>query len=182
MPSPIAHGLVGLSIHALASRDRVELRDPWRIGVTVGAAVVPDVDLLFRLVDGARHHSNETHSFGFALVAAIAAAAAFGLARWRQPLRFGIVVGLSWASHVFLDLLNLDTHPPIGLMAFWPLSDGYFKSPILLFLDIGRTLDWTAVQHNAAAVAWECVVLVPALLAAWRYRMGHLGRGVWREG
>jgi membrane-bound metal-dependent hydrolase YbcI (DUF457 family) len=182
MPSPIAHGLVGLSVHLLASRDRAELHDPWRIGVTVGASCIPDVDLLFRMVDGVNHHNNETHSFGFALLAAVTAAAVFRLVRWKRPLVLGLVLGLAWASHVLLDLLNLDTHPPIGLMALWPLSDGYYKSPVLLFLDIGRTLDWTAVKHNSVSAAWECVILVPVLLAAWRYRMRHLGRDAWREG
>ncbi|MEE8218280.1 MAG: metal-dependent hydrolase [Vicinamibacteria bacterium] len=182
MPSPIAHGLAGLTIHLLASRDREELRDPWRIGVTVGAALVPDVDLLFRFVDGANHHSNETHSIGFAMLAAVTAAVAFRLVRWRRPVVLALALGLAWVSHVLLDLLNLDTHPPIGVMALWPISDGYFKSPVLLFLDIGRTLDWTAVRHNTVSAAWECVVLVPVLLVAWRYRMRHLGRPQWREG
>jgi len=182
MPSPIAHGLVGLTVHILASKDREELRDPWRIGVTVGAALVPDVDLLFRFVDGANHHNNETHSLGFALLAAVAAALAFRVSGWRRPLVLALAVGLAWSSHVLLDVLNLDTHPPIGLMALWPFSDAYYKSPFLLFLDIGRTLDWTAVKHNTVSAAWECVVLVPALLAAWRYRTRHLEMPPWREG
>jgi hypothetical protein len=38
------------------------------------------------------------------------------------------------------------------------------------------------VKHNSVSAAWECVVLIPALLAAWRYRMRHLGRGAWRDG
>ncbi len=182
MPSPIAHGLVGLTVHVLASRDREELRDPWRIGVIVGAALVPDVDLLFRFVDGANHHNNETHSVGFAMLVAVAAAVAFRLVRWRRPVVLALWLGLAWVSHVLLDLLNLDTHPPIGVMALWPFLDGYFKSPVLLFLDIGRTLDWTAVRHNTVSAAWECVVLGPVLLVAWRYRMRQLGRPRWREG
>lgn len=182
MPSPVAHGLVGLTVHLLASRDREELRDPWRIGVTVGASLIPDVDLLFRLVDGQSHHNTETHSIGFALLAAVTAAAVFRLVKWKRPLALALAVGLAWGSHVLLDCLNLDTHPPIGLMALWPFSDGYYKSPVLLFLDIGRTLDWTAVRHNSVSVAWESVILVPPLLVAWRYRMRHLGRGAWREG
>jgi membrane-bound metal-dependent hydrolase YbcI (DUF457 family) len=166
----------------LASRDREELQDPWRLGVTVGASLIPDVDLLFRVVDGQNHHNGETHSIGFAVLAAVAAAVVFRLLQWKRPLVLALVVGAAWGSHVLLDLLNLDTHPPIGLMAFWPLSEGYFKSPVLLFLDIGRTLDWTAVRHNSVSAAWECVVLVPLLLLVWRYRMRHLGRGPWREG
>jgi membrane-bound metal-dependent hydrolase YbcI (DUF457 family) len=169
-------------VHVLASRNREELRDPWRLGVTLGASLIPDVDLLFRLVDGRNHHNNETHSIGFALLAAVTAAAVLRLIRWKRPLVLALAVGAAWGSHVLLDLLNLDTHPPIGLMALWPLSEGHYKSPVLLFLDIGRTLDWTAVRHNSVSAAWECVLLVPLLLVAWRYRMRHLGRDPWREG
>ena len=77
----------------------------------------PDVDLLFKFVDGANHHSNETHSLGFALLAAVAAALAFRLSGWRRPLILALAVGLAWSSHVLLDVLNLDTHPPIGVLA-----------------------------------------------------------------
>ena len=182
MPSPIAHGLAGLTVHVLASKDRQELLDPWRLGVTVGAALLPDVDLLFKLVDGTNHHNNETHSLGFALLAAGSAALAFRLSGWARPLVLALAVGLAWSTHVVLDLLNLDTHPPIGILALWPLSGAYYKSPFLLFLDIGRTLDWTTVGHNTVSIAWECVILVPVLFVACRYRLRHLGRLPWPEG
>jgi membrane-bound metal-dependent hydrolase YbcI (DUF457 family) len=176
MPSPIAHGLVGLTVHVLASRDRGELRDRWRIAVIVGAALLPDLDLTFRFVDGRNHHDNELHSVGFALLAALAAAVFFSLRRWRRPLALALTVGLAWCSHLLLDFLNVDTHPPIGLLALWPFSHAYFKSPVPIFMDIGRTLDWTTVRHDTAAVAWECTVLVPLLLATWycRRRQGLL--------
>ena len=34
----------------------------------VGAALAPDLDLLFQFVDGRNHHSAETHGIGFALL------------------------------------------------------------------------------------------------------------------
>jgi len=61
MPSPFAHGIAGLGVHILMSRDGQEIRDPWRIGVTVGAALLPDLDLAFQFVDGANHHGAEFH-------------------------------------------------------------------------------------------------------------------------
>ena len=73
-----------------------------------------------------------------------------------------------------LDLLNLDTHPPIGLMALWPLTHGYYKVPWPIFMDIGRTLDWKTVRHDALALAWEVVLLCPLLVVIWR---GRTGRG-----
>jgi membrane-bound metal-dependent hydrolase YbcI (DUF457 family) len=181
MPSPLAHGLAGLAVHVLVSRDRTALADPWRIGVTAGAALIPDLDLAFKYVDGRNHHGNELHSIGFALLAGVASALAFRMLRWRAPASAGLAVFLAWSSHVLLDYLNVDTHPPIGILALWPFSQAYWKSPIPLFLDIGRTLTWETVRHNAVAGAWECAVIVPVLLACWRYRSRQLGGLSWRE-
>jgi membrane-bound metal-dependent hydrolase YbcI (DUF457 family) len=178
MPSPVAHGLVGLTVHILASRDRSELRDPWRLGVTLGAALLPDLDLSFRLLDGRNHHSGELHSVGAAVLVAAAAAVFFSLRHWRRPIGLAVTVGLAWCSHLLLDYLNVDTNPPIGLLALWPFSRSYFKFPYPIFMDIGRTLDWTTVRHDVAAVAWECAILVPLLLVTWHYR-GRRGR--WHE-
>jgi membrane-bound metal-dependent hydrolase YbcI (DUF457 family) len=179
MPSPLAHGLAGLTVHVLASRSRDELRDPWRLGVIVGAALAPDLDLAFRLVDGRNHHSYEFHSIGFGLLAALAGALVFRLLRWKRPLALALVVCLSWTSHLVLDYLNVDTNPPIGLMALWPFSGAFYKSPVPLFMDIGRTLTWTTVRHDAVAGAWECVVLIPLLLGSWRYKRGRLEEPGW---
>jgi hypothetical protein len=180
VPSPVAHALVGLSVHVLASTREGELRDRWRLGVTVGAALAPDLDLAFKLVDGRNHHNQELHSLGFALLAALAGALVFRLLRWPRALPLALTVGLAWSSHLALDYLNVDTNPPIGLQALWPLSSGYYKSPVPIFMDIGRTLDWTTMKHDAVAGAWECAVLVPLLFASWRYRQRR-ARG-WHEG
>jgi membrane-bound metal-dependent hydrolase YbcI (DUF457 family) len=133
--------------------------------------VAPDLDLLFRFVDGRNHHQAETHSLGCAV---LAAAAVLLLARWRGwagATRLALLAGAAWTSHVALDYLGRDTHPPIGLLALWPVSAGYFKFPWPLFLDIGRTLTWEGIRHNAVAVAWESVLLVPPLLLCWRHRL-----------
>ena len=102
--------------------------------------------------------------------------------RRRRPLVLALAVGLAWSTHVLLDYLNVDTHPPIGILALWPLSAAYFKFPWPIFLDVGRTLDLGTMRHNALAAAWECVVLLPALAWAWRSRTGSEGgRPPWRE-
>lgn len=170
MPSPLAHGLAGLTVHVLCSRNGREFHDWRRAVVAVGAALTPDVDLAFRFVDGQNHHGNEMHSVGAALLAALTGLLVFRLFRWPRPLALALTVGLAWSSHVGLDLLNVDTHPPIGIEALWPFSTGYYKSPVLLFMDVGRKLDWATVRHNAVAGTWECVLLVPLLLASWRLR------------
>jgi len=170
MPSPVGHGLAGLTVHVLASGDRSELRAPGRIAVVVGAALVPDMDLLFRFVDGRNHHDCETHSFAFVLAAALATAIVARTAQWTRPLALGLAAGCGWLSHLALDYLNVDTSPPIGIMAFWPLSHTFYKFPWPLFLDIGRTLTWATVRHDALAAAWEAAILTPLLFVAWWLR------------
>jgi hypothetical protein len=170
VPSPLGHALFGLSIHALTARDDDEAHSLARAAVFTGAAIAPDLDLLLRFVDGRNHHQAESHSVGCALIAALFA---WGIARaWHasRPVRWALAAGLGWGSHVALDYLGKDTHPPIGLMAAWPLSSSHFKFPWPLFMDIGRTLDWTTMRHNALAVAWELLVLVPLLALCWRVR------------
>jgi hypothetical protein len=174
MPSPVAHTLAGLTVHVLAARSRDDLRDWRRALVVAGAALAPDVDLLFRFVDGRNHHNNETHSIGAAILAGLAAAAALPRLRFSRPGALAWAVGFGWATHIGLDYLNRDTNPPIGLMALWPLSSAYYKFPWPIFLDIGRTLEWQTLVHNLVAAAWEGALLVPLLWAALRYRSRRL--------
>ena len=140
----------------------------------VSAALTPDVDLLFRFVDGRNHHNGETHSLGVALLAGMAGAIAFPLLRFARPYALAFAMSLGWASHTLLDYLNRDTSPPIGLMALWPWTDAYYKFPWPLFMDIGRTLDGTTLRHNLVAVAWEALLLVPLFGAALLYRSRRL--------
>jgi hypothetical protein len=170
MPSPFAHAVAGLTVHLLASRTREELRDVRRATLVVGAALVPDVDLLFRFVDGRNHHNNETHSIGFAVAAGLLAALVLPRLRVVRPRALAVAMALGVASHVVLDYLNRDTNPPIGIMALWPLTRDYYKIPWPVFLDIGRTLEWETVAHNLRAGVWEACLLLPVLWAAWRWR------------
>lgn len=173
MPSPVAHGLAGLTVHVLLAREDAErLRWP-RAAVVVAAALAPDLDLLLRFVDGRNHHQAESHSIGAALVATLVAAALLRAGGWALPMRLAAGVGLAWLSHIGLDYLNNDTNPPIGLMALWPLSSEYYKFAWPLFLDIGRTLEWATLRNNLVAAAWEAAVLGPLLWAAWRLRPGR---------
>ncbi|HLA77218.1 MAG TPA: metal-dependent hydrolase [Vicinamibacteria bacterium] len=166
MPSPVGHVLAGIALDRLTRKTGGQRRTL----VLLLAAVAPDLDLLLRWVDGRNHHQAASHSVGSALLAALLV---YGLARWRgwsEPAGLGLAACLGWLSHLGLDYLSLDTHPPIGLMACWPFSTGYFKSPWSLFLDIGRTLEWATVSHDAVAVAWEIVLLAPFLYLARRLR------------
>jgi membrane-bound metal-dependent hydrolase YbcI (DUF457 family) len=169
LPSPAGHFLFGLTVHVLtAPADQVASRP--RAVVAVAAAVLPDADLLLRFLDGRNHHQAESHSIGCALAAGLLVALGAFLMRARSPVSLGLAAFAGWLSHVVLDYFGRDTHPPIGLLALWPLSARYFKSPIPFFLDIGRTLEWRTVWNDLIAVGWEMAVLCPVLVAAWRLR------------
>jgi membrane-bound metal-dependent hydrolase YbcI (DUF457 family) len=182
MPSPVGHAIAGLTIHLLTARAPGERIDWCRAAIVMGAALAPDLDLAFRIVDGRNHHGQETHSIGMALVAGgLALGIAILLRRSRAPA-LALAVGLAWASHVLLDYLNVDTHPPIGILALWPVSTVYWKFPWPIFLDVGRTLDLGTIRHNALAAAWECAILLPLLAWAWRFRNRREGGGPrWHE-
>jgi membrane-bound metal-dependent hydrolase YbcI (DUF457 family) len=179
MPSPLGHGLVGLAVHAATARDAREIWDLRRAALVSGAAMAPDLDLLFRFVDGRNHHQAETHSVGAALIAGVLVVLVGRLAGWARPLALALAVTAGWLTHPLLDYLGNDTHPPIGIMAFWPFSHGYFKSPWIVFMDIGRTLDWRTVRHNVVAIAWELTALTPVLaIAGWTVRKRFHGTGI----
>jgi hypothetical protein len=173
MPSPLGHALGGLAVHALTARDA---RDAWSVRrglVVVAAAMAPDLDLVVQLVDGRHHHQAQSHSIGFAVLTGIAAAALAGALRWMRPVALGLSATAAWLSHIALDLLGRDTHPPIGLMALWPFSHGYFKFPWPVFMDIGRTLEWATVRHDLVAVSWEVLLLAPLAAACFWARWRH---------
>ena len=166
MPTPIGHGLAGLAVAGVFRRSG----DLSQVQVSTLAflAAAPDLDLVLRLVDGANHHRGPSHSLGAALVA--------GLAAWALR-RLGIdwlpgslAAALAWASHVALDYLGLDTSPPVGEMALWPLSNSFFASPVSVFYDVPRSFSAEAIQHNILAVTIEIAILGPVAFVCLRRR------------
>ena len=170
MPSPVGHALAGLIVHVLSARDRAERESLGRAAVLAAAATVPDLDLLFRFVDGRNHHQAETHSIGAAALCGVLVWATARSRRQPRSASLGLAAAGGWLTHLLLDYLGADTHPPIGILALWPFDSGYYKAPWILFLDIGRTLEWATFRHDVLAVAWEIVLLGPLLLASWRLR------------
>jgi inner membrane protein len=173
LPSPVGHSIAGLTVHVLSSKDESELWSSRRALALVVAANAADLDLLPGLVDGRNHHQQETHSIGFALVAALCAWTAFRVLRWPRAGRLALACGAAWLTHLLLDYLNEDTNPPIGIPVFWPVSHGYWKFPWPIFFQIGRTLTWQTLRSNTLAAAWEALALLPLLAVAWRFRAGR---------
>ncbi len=158
MPAPVGHGLGGIA----AAWPLVPEQTRRAALIVASAAIAPDLDLLLGT------HRGASHSLGAAL---IAGAAMFALAR-RDRWRWGTAAAVAWASHVLLDWLSNDTRPPLGIMAFWPLTERYYKAAVEVFPPVSRKY-WEARfwRYNAHAVAVELVVLGPiAALVVWRWR------------
>lgn len=146
----------------------------------MAAAIAPDLDLLLTPF-GLAVHQGASHGIGAAMIAGTVVAVAASLCRRPRALALGLGAFLGWTSHIALDLLNRDTHPPIGLMALWPFTHGHYKIPWPLFMDVGRTLEWATLANNSVAVAWEALVLGTVLVLVWRRRTGGrvtIGAGI----
>ena len=163
MPTPLGHALAGIAVAGVASSGR---RLPAaHLGILVFCATAADLDLVLRFIDGVNHHRGASHSFGAAVLVAVVG---FVLGRLGVKLPAVKAMSAAWASHVVLDFLGLDTAPPFGEMALWPVSTDFYVSPIAVFYDVRRSFSWSALRHNAVAVAIELVVLVPIVLLCWR--------------
>jgi hypothetical protein len=73
---------------------------------------------------------------------------------------------------VLLDWLATDSRPPIGIMALWPISRQHYESDWHVFMAISRRYHqgWTFIRHNVLALAWEMILLLPALLLVMTFR------------
>ena len=56
----------------------------------------------------------------------------------RRSARLACAIAIAYASHTLLDWLGTDSSPPIGIMALWPFSRGYYESTWHVFMAISR--------------------------------------------
>jgi inner membrane protein len=161
MPSPIGHGLIGMSTAwtLIAGAER-------RLVLACAmVAMLPDIDVLFG------GHRGATHSLG-AVLLVTAGAATFAAKRGLPIARIGIACGAAYASHLLLDWLGRDSSAPYGIQAFWPISSRYYVSGADLFWEISRRY-WRPdefVFGNLKSLAWELVLFVPLTALAWWWR------------
>ena len=141
------------------------------LGATLTAALVPDLDLLIGPFTGRTYHHYFTHSLGFTGLFAVVV---YGVARTMgraSPSRDTLLLTLAYLSHIVLDLLGKDTTPPFGVQLFWPFSDQFFISPVVVFSDVWRgSLSRTFGLHNWLALGREAVLLVPVVGLSWWLR------------
>jgi membrane-bound metal-dependent hydrolase YbcI (DUF457 family) len=157
VPSPIGHALGGIA----AGWGVVPRRDLAGTAILAAVAIVPDLDLLVG------DHRGISHSLGLAVAAGLVA-----FAVTRRP-RWGAAVALAWASHVALDWMSNDTWPPLGVMAFWPVTRDYYKAGIEVFPAVSRKY-WLAEfwVYNVKAVVVELLIVGPIAAAVVWWRRG----------
>lgn len=126
MPTVLTHPAVPLALGAVAGGDRVGDR---LLVAGVIASVLPDADVLvlrWGVPYGSEFgHRGFTHSLCFALLLAIATAAAALYLQASRGTAAGFV-GLSCASHGLLDML---TNGGRGVALLWPASAERFFLP-----------------------------------------------------
>lgn len=156
MPSPLGHALGGYALGALVGGRRAR---PAIVFAMLG--MLPDIDFLFGT------HSTYTHSLGAALVVGLAT-----LAWLRGDVVVGAAAAAAYGSHVLLDWMGRDGSPPVGIMALWPFSSGFYLSDLRVFMAIERRY-WRPgfVVHNTVAVAREIAILLPIVALVWWARV-----------
>jgi hypothetical protein len=89
----------------------------------------------------------------------------------RERMRGGLAMFGAYTTHFLLDWLGNDGTPPIGVMALWPFTTGYYESDLHIFMAISRRywLDgfW---MHNIVAVTREVLMLGPVAAVIWWFR------------
>jgi membrane-bound metal-dependent hydrolase YbcI (DUF457 family) len=163
MPSPIAHAIAG-AVAGWVVDPALRVKS-GRVALYAAMGMAADLDLLV----GA--HSGPTHGLGAAVIAGIGVWITGWGAGWNISWREACASAIAYASHTLLDWLGTDSSPPIGIMAFWPFSSGYYESSWHLFQAISRRYwlpeFWTS---NLAALGRELLILVPIAIVVFAVR------------
>ena len=168
MPTPLGHALGGVIV-ALALDRAGRAGQAGKVGTALGknptpptlpycalAACLPDLDFLWG------RHNMETHSLGFAAVVGLV------IFLWRRDAWLALLCALAVGTHVLFDWLGSDDFPPLGVMAFWPVTNQFYFADAFIFEAISRRY-WLPgfVQHNVIAVLREIAILGPFAGALW---------------
>ncbi len=142
MPLPIAHGMAGLTIYFWGREIRFFENRGLTLLFFAFIACLPDADFLPGWLQGNPnlYHTLWSHTVGAAVL--VAALFAFGFSRKNGYFsRYFVIFFSLYYSHIILDFFNDDTRPPLGVMAFWPLSSTFYLSPFPLFDSVHKSSD-----------------------------------------
>ena len=172
MPSPVGHALGGAIVGLLMERRRTSRAMPLSVFAVV--AMLPDLDFLWG------RHNMETHSVGAAVSPGLSGAGVDARKNRGWPWRSL----LAWSTHILFDWLGSDDTPPLGVMAFWPLTSTFYFADA--FVSSRRSAALLVVEFRPAqrrAIAKEILILGPlfvllrAFLLRGPLRSRHRGKG-----
>jgi membrane-bound metal-dependent hydrolase YbcI (DUF457 family) len=168
MPTPVGHLLAGAIVHKSQKTQKGMLF----FLLVLLFAFLPDFDFVFGLAagDANRYHHLFTHSFFFVIAAGVLGGALY--AKWARSsfVKSSAIFASAGISHVILDILALDQREPLGCPIWWPFSNEFVISPVLVFSDVSRASDSHVFfqslfnLHNLKTVLIEIAVLAPLLL------------------
>jgi inner membrane protein len=166
MPTPIGHMLSGALVYQLFRKEKSEA-----LKVFLSCAfltILPDVDFLFGFIQGNpnKYHHHFTHSIAFVLVSAVVMLLFFRKSK-TGLLTITALFVCSGLLHLGLDMLAVDNTAPRGVPLFWPISNHYFISPVIVFSDVSRASQSSVFfqslfnMHNVRTVMVELILLGP---------------------
>ena len=169
MPTPVGHSLIGAAM--MIGRDRTcaglksVLSDLWshKGGLLLFLFLVnaPDIDYIPGILQGEinSYHHLYTHTLGWILLVATGVWLVWKARDPSVTWRLYVFLLALLAGHLVADWLTEDRRPPYGIMAFWPLTDRFFISPVWIFpramkANWGEVFRW----HNLAIGGVELVI------------------------
>ena len=174
MCTPLGHVLAGYAVLSRTSVSTIPSR--WMmLFFVVLVANLPDIDFLFGWSVGNpnRYHHLWTHSIVFAVLTGVVVGAVYTVFTHKNGFKIGVVAASIVGSHLVLDFFSKDTRVPSGMPLFWPISDKYYLSPVVLFQDVHKAssneafLGSLVCWHNLWTLLIELAILMP--LAIWMY-------------
>jgi inner membrane protein len=180
MSSPVGHSLAGYIFYCLRVKSRSPKTDGILFSTALFAANLPDFDFLPGLIIGQPnlYHHGISHSVGVALVASLLMAWGTGFFRHYSYLKNYFFFFTIYCSHLLLDFFSIDTRPPAGIPALWPLTSRYLISshPILPPVRHSHLDNATTLQvltdifslHNLYVIFLECSIMLPVCIIIFR--------------
>lgn len=161
MPSPIGHALAGVAV-AWTAGDGQPTQDRRLAWLCAALGASADLDLLLPYT-----HRVYTHSIGAVILITIVSAVVTGWVTRPRALRLALVCGAAYATHLLLDWMAVDTHPPYGIRALWPFDSGWYISGWNVFNETARRhlLSRITLLQNARAIVREIAILGPVVVA-----------------
>lgn len=158
MPLPVSHSFIGASVAALLLSPGSSKQN--RLMLLLFCALlanVPDLDFLMAwgLHLGTEWHRGFTHSFFFAVAAALLMFAAAGFSR----ARFFIACGAALLSHGVLDFLT--TKDGGGVELLFPFSNERFKLGVIGVSEFERGFYFTEILKSGFI---ELIIFAPVFL------------------